>query len=46
MEKKEISEIRKLLKPESCVLTRIAGCYVSNEKEKVSTSEIVKCIKQ
>lgn len=36
MEKKEISEIRKLLKPESCVLTRIAGCYVSNEKEKVS----------
>lgn len=37
MNKKEVTEIRKLLKPEMCVFTRIAGCYVNTEKDKVST---------
>ncbi|MDY4765237.1 MAG: DUF4317 domain-containing protein [Enterocloster clostridioformis] len=34
MNKKEISEIKKLLTPASCAITRICGCYVDAEKNK------------
>jgi hypothetical protein len=37
MIKKEITEIRKRFTKEACSLTRICGCYVNNEKEKVTT---------
>ncbi len=40
MNKKEISEIRKLFTPESSVITRICGCYIDGEKEiKCKTKE-------
>ena len=32
MNKREVAELRKLLKPEGCSLTRICGCYVDGEK--------------
>jgi len=35
MNKKEISEIRKLLNPVHQTISRIAGCYVSAQKEKI-----------
>ncbi|MDO4519787.1 MAG: DUF4317 domain-containing protein [Eubacteriales bacterium] len=34
MNKKEVSEIKKLFKPEKCSISRICGCYVDGEKEK------------
>ena len=34
MNKSEISELRKLYKPESSAISRIAGCYVDGEKNK------------
>ena len=34
MNKKEVSEIKKLFTPASCAITRICGCYVDAEKEK------------
>ncbi|MCM1025320.1 MAG: DUF4317 domain-containing protein [Roseburia sp.] len=34
MTKKEISEIKKLLTPKNCSITRICGCYVDGEKNK------------
>ena len=37
MNKKEIAEIKKLLNPVHQTITRIAGCYVSAEKEKIVT---------
>ena len=37
MNKKEIAEIKKLLLPTKETITRIAGCYVSAEKEKITT---------
>ena len=37
MNKKEIAEIRKLLMPTRQTLGRITGCYVSAEKEKITT---------
>ena len=37
MNKKEVSEIKKLLDPRNQTLSRIAGCYVSAEKEIIST---------
>ena len=37
MNKKEISEIKKQLTVQKNTLTRIAGCYVSAEKEKITT---------
>lgn len=37
MNKKEIAEIRKLFKMERCAITRICGCYVNGDKEKVAT---------
>ena len=37
MNKKEISEIKKLLNPVHQTISRIAGCYVSAEKEKIVT---------
>lgn len=37
MNKKEIAEIRKILLPTRQTITRIAGCYVSAEKEKITT---------
>lgn len=37
MNKKETAEIRKLLMPERQTISRIAGCYVSAEKEKITT---------
>ena len=37
MNKKEISEIRKLLAKDNCRLDRLAGCYVNGEKEKILT---------
>ena len=39
MNKKEISEIKKLLTPEHAVITRICGCYVDGEKEIKFTSK-------
>ncbi len=37
MNKKEISEIKKQLHPTRQTFTRICGCYVSAEKEKITT---------
>ena len=37
MNKKEIAEIKKQLNPTRQTITRIAGCYVSAEKEKITT---------
>lgn len=34
MNKKEVSEIKKLFTKENCSINRICGCYVNNEKEK------------
>ncbi len=34
MTKQEISEIKKLLTPRNCSITRICGCYVDGEKNK------------
>lgn len=34
MTKKDISEIKKLLSPKKCSITRICGCYVDGEKNK------------
>ncbi len=34
MTKKEIAEIKKLLSPRNCSITRICGCYVDGEKNK------------
>lgn len=34
MTKQEISELKKLLTPKNCSLTRICGCYVDGEKNK------------
>lgn len=39
MNKKEISEIKKLFGPNKCCLTKICGCYVSHEKEKIMVSK-------
>ena len=36
MNKKEISEIKRLFTPDRCPLTRICGCYVDGEKNKKS----------
>lgn len=35
MNKKEIAEIKRRLKKESCTFTRMCGCYVNSSKEKV-----------
>ena len=37
MNKKEIAEIKKQLAPDKNAISRIAGCYVSAEKEKIIT---------
>lgn len=37
MTKKEISELKKLYKKDGGCITRICGCYVGNEKEKITT---------
>ena len=37
MNKKEIAEIKKQLSPTRQTITRICGCYVSAEKEKITT---------
>ena len=34
MTKQEIAEIKKLLTPKNCSITRICGCYVDGEKNK------------
>lgn len=39
MNKKEILEIRKQFTPANCVITRICGCYVNHEKEKICQSK-------
>lgn len=36
MNKKEVSEIKKQFKPENCCITRICGCYVDREKNKIT----------
>ncbi len=36
MNKKEVLEIRKQFSPANCAITRICGCYVNHEKEKVT----------
>lgn len=38
MNKKEVLEIRKQFKPENCTISRIRGCYVDHEKNKVLES--------
>lgn len=37
MTKKEISELKKLYKKDGGCITRICGCYVGNEKDKITT---------
>ena len=37
MNKREVTEIKRRLKKESCTITRMAGCYVDSSKEKVLT---------
>ena len=37
--KKEILEIRKQFTPANCAITRICGCYVNHEKEKICQSK-------
>lgn len=37
MTKKEIAELKKLYKKDGGCITRICGCYVGNEKEKITT---------
>lgn len=39
MNKKEVLEIRKQYKPESCSITRICGCYVNGNKEILAQSK-------
>ena len=39
MNKKEILEIRKQFTPANCAVTRICGCYVNHEKEKICQSK-------
>lgn len=36
MNKKEVLEIRKQFSPANCAITRICGCYVNYEKEKIT----------
>lgn len=35
MNKKEVLELRKMFRPETCNISRIATCYVTSEKEKI-----------
>lgn len=37
MNRKEIAEIKKQFTPANCAATRICGCYVNGEKEKLAT---------
>lgn len=37
MNEKEVAELRRRLKPETCGIKRIRGCYVSNQREMIST---------
>ncbi|MCR5625430.1 MAG: DUF4317 domain-containing protein [Lachnospiraceae bacterium] len=37
MNKKEVSEIKRRIKKEDCSFTRLCGCYVNSNKEKVVT---------
>lgn len=39
MNKKEVLEIRKQFTPANCAITRICGCYVNHEKEKIMESK-------
>ena len=39
MNKKEVLEIRKQFSPANCAITRICGCYVDHEKNKVAESK-------
>ncbi|MEF9940797.1 MAG: DUF4317 domain-containing protein [Lachnospiraceae bacterium] len=36
MNKKEVLEIRKQFSPENCAITRICGCYIDHEKNKIT----------
>ncbi|MBO6214024.1 MAG: DUF4317 domain-containing protein, partial [Lachnospiraceae bacterium] len=36
MNKKEVTELKRRLKKESCSITRLCGCYVNSSKEKVT----------
>ncbi|MBQ2503244.1 MAG: DUF4317 family protein [Lachnospiraceae bacterium] len=36
MNKKEVTEIKRRFKKESCTITRVCGCYVDAGKEKVT----------
>ena len=37
MNKKEIAEIKKQFTPAKCTVTRISGCYVNGDKEKITS---------
>ena len=37
MEKKEVLELKRRLKKETCTISKLAGCYVNSSKEKVVT---------
>lgn len=39
MKKQELSEIKRCFKKDSATFTRVAGCYVNSQKEKVTTFE-------
>ena len=37
MQRKDLMELKKRLKKEQCTFTRMTGCYVNSQKEKVVT---------
>lgn len=39
MDKKEVSEIKRRLRPDACAISKVYGCYVNANKEIVSTFE-------
>ena len=39
MNKKEISEIKRLFTPSGCSISRICGCYVDGEKNKKNRNQ-------
>lgn len=39
MKKQEVSEIKRCFKKDSATFTRVAGCYINSQKEKVTTFE-------
>ena len=46
MDKKSIGELRRRLKKDSCTFTKVTGCYIDDQKNKVTIPFICnKCYK-